>query len=219
LSEADSFVAYVKRHAGAGSVVWCQFNPQTFALSFTAVIDEHANAVPGWRGHQAKFQPDMSAEWKVWTSSNGSGKAKSQVEFAEFLEANEADIASVEGMPTSLQMHSMATEFVARQDMMLKSTVRLQGGGVNLTYVADADTGTLEQMKVFERFAIGIPVFQAGLAYRIDSRLKYRLGQGKVSFYYELIRPDRVHEMAAKGLIAKVREAIGDTPLLMGSCT
>ena len=218
LSDAESFIAYVKRHAVAGSVVWCNFNPQTYALDFTAVIDEHANGQPGWREHRARLQPAMSAEWKVWTGSNGAQRVKSQVEFAEFVEANEDDIASVEGMPSSLQMHTMATEFVARQDMLLKSTTRLQSGGVQLTYVADADAGTTEAMKLFEKFAIGIPVFWAGSAFRIDARLKYRIGQGKVSFFYELIRPDRVHEAAAKELIAKVRQEIGETPLLLGSC-
>jgi uncharacterized protein YfdQ (DUF2303 family) len=217
LSDAASFIDYVKRHASARSVVWCNFNPVSSALDFTAVIDEHDKDQPGWRVHQAKFKPAMSVEWGVWNANNK--QAKSQVDFAEFIESNEADIASFEGMPTSLQMHTMATEFVARQDMLLKSTVRLQGGGVNLTYIADVDKGTTEAMKVFERFAIGIPVFWAGSAFRIDARLKYRLGQGKVTFFYELIRPDRVHEAAAKELIAKVREAIGETPLLMGSST
>ena len=93
----------------------------------------------------------------------------------------------------------------------------------NLTYVADADKGTLEQMKVFEKFSIGIPVFWAGPAFRIDARLKYRLGTaqaaGKVSFFYELIRHYRVHEAAAKELISAVRDGIGAVPLLMGSCT
>lgn len=217
LNDAESFIAYVNAHKGAESAVWCNFNPQTFALDFTAVIDEHANGIAGWRAHQAKFKPAMSAEWTVWTANNKQTKA--QADFAEFIEANEPDIASVEGMPTSLQMHQMATEFVSRQDMTLKSHIRLQSGGVNLTYVADEDKGTLEQMKVFEKFAIGVPVFWAGSAFRIDARLKYRVSPGKVSFFYELIRHDRVHEAAAKALIGKVREGIGETPLRMGACT
>ncbi len=218
LNDADSFIAYVHAHRGEGSTVWCNFNPQTFALDFTAVIDEHAKGSAGWRSHQAKFKPELSAEWKVWAGNNGASKAMGQVGFAEFLEANDTDITSVEGMPSSLQMMAMATEFVATQDMTLKSTVRMQGGGVNLTYVADADKGTLEQMKVFERFAIGIPVFWSASAFRIDARLKYRLAQAKVIFYYELIRHDRVHEAAAKELIEKVKASIGDVPLRMGSC-
>lgn len=48
----------------------------------------------------------------------------------------------------------------------------------------------------------------AGLVRRVD---------GKVHFWYELIRPDRVHKAAAKELIERVRAGIGATPLLMGA--
>lgn len=224
MGDSASFCDYVNRHADDCTVVWCDFNPKSYALSFTAVIDEHSSEGAGWRAHQAKFTPGMSAEWTAWTANNR--QAKDQVAFAEFIEANENDIAAVEGMPTSLQMHAMATEFVARQDMAIKSTVRLQSGGVQLTYIADPDKGTVEQMKLFEKFALGIPVFwqtpkpgEAIDAYRIDARLKYRLGAGKVSFSYELIRPDLVHQRAALEAIEKIRGGIGATPLLMGSCT
>ncbi len=63
--------------------------------------------------------------WMNWKGRNGGDKPRSQVDFAEFIEKIENDIADVDGFPTSLQMHAMATEFVARQDMALKSTVRV----------------------------------------------------------------------------------------------
>lgn len=228
LGDSESFIAYVNRHAQANAVVWCNFEPKNAKLDFVAVFDEHSHAggPAGWRRHRATFSPGMSKEWETWLGSNGSGKTKGQVEFAEFIEANENDITAVEGFPTSLQMHQMATEFVARQDQVLKSTVRLQNGGVQLTYIADSDAGTTEAMKLFEKFAIGIPVFwqipkgdEPIAGYRIDARLKYRMNQGKVSFFYELIRPDLVHQRAALELIERVRVGIGATPLLMGSCT
>lgn len=216
LSDGESFIDYVKRHANDSTVCWANFNPQTFALGFTAVFDEHAKGLPGWRAHKAAFTPDMSAEWKVWTGNNK--QAKAQIEFAEFLERHEPDIATQDGYPTSLQMLQLATEFEANSEKRVKSVIRLQGGGTRLDYVDDEDAGTLLQMKVFERFQIGIPVFWAGPGYRIDARLKYRNNGGKVSFWFDLIRPDRVHEAAAKELIAKVREGIGAVPLLMGAC-
>jgi hypothetical protein len=74
-------------------------------------------------------------------------------------------------------------------------------------------------MQMFERFAIGIPVFHGGSAWSITARLKYRMAAGKVSFFYELVRPDRVHQGAALELIAQIRDSIGDVPLLMGGCS
>lgn len=216
LADLESFLAYVGRHADERSLVWCNFNPQTFALNFRAVIDEHAIGKPGWRKHAANFTPTMSAEWKVWTELNK--KSQSQVEFAEFLERNEGDIASREGFPTSTEMMTMATNFEASSEKRLISSVKLQGGGVSLEYIDGDDEKTLQKMKVFERFSVGIPVFWAGPGYAIDARLKHRTASGKVSFHYELIRPDRVHEAAAKELIDIVRKGIGAVPMLMGAC-
>lgn len=215
-SDPQSFIDYVALHAQTGTTVWCNFNPQTFALGFTAVIDEHAKGTPGWRQHRATFSPDMSAEWKAWKGKNGSSFA--QLAFAEWIEEHADDIATKEGFPTSLQMLSMATEFQANEERALKSTVKLQSGGVRLTYIADPDTGTTEQMDMFQKFAIGIPVFHGGAAWSITARLKYALNSGKVSFRYELVRPDTVHEHAAKELIQQIRSAMGAVPVLMGSC-
>lgn len=216
-ADAESFLAYVKRHAMANSTVaWCAFNPQTFALAFSAVIDDHAASAAGWRAHKANFVPEMSAEWKAWKGSNKT--PFDQVPFAEWLQEHEEDIAAAAGLPTSLQMLGMATEFVANEEHALKSAVRLQSGGVRLTYIADPDKGTTEEMKLFEKFALGIPVFHGGAAWSVTARLKYRISGGKVKFHYELMRPDRVHEHAALELISKVRDGLGAVPLLMGSC-
>ncbi len=209
MADPESFLAYVQRHHGAGTVVWCDFNPQSFALSFQAVFDDFGpQALPGWRGHRAAYTPEQSAEWKTWNTHNGQAHTMSQMDFASFLERQESDIAAVDGMPTSLQMMQMATAFQANGEKRVKSVVKLQGGGARLDFVDDDDAETEAQMRLFERFAIGLPVFWAGPAYRIDARLKYRHGSGKVNFWYELIRPDRVHEDAAKELILRVRAGL-----------
>lgn len=216
LSDARSFIEYVKVNATDGTTVWCDFNPQTFALSFTAVIDEHSKGLPGWRDHRATFSPDMSSEWKSWKGKNS--QAFAQVAFAEWIEEHADDITTANGLPTSLQMLTMATEFQANEERVLKSTVKLQSGGVRLTYIADPDAGTTETMQMFDKFAIGIPVFQGGSAWSLTARLKYALNSGKVSFRYELVRPDRVHDGAAQEMIKHVTDEIGGVPLRMGSC-
>lgn len=215
-SSTESFLAYVARHASESTVAWCNFHPQEFTLNFNAVIDEHAKALPGWRAHSAHFAPEFSAEWKAWLAQDR--KSMKQVPFAEWLQEHEDDIAAADGLPTSLDMHKMATEFVANEERVLKSTVRLQDGGVRLTYIADPDKGTVESMRLFERFALGIPVFQGGPAWSITARLKYRTNSGAVSFQYELVRADRVHEGAAKELVEAIRTGLGTVPLLMGHC-
>lgn len=140
----------------------------------------------------------------------------SQVEFAAFVEDNRASIASVEGFPTSAQMFEMAINMEASQDVRFKSAIRLQNGGTQLQFIADDDKQTIERMQLFERFAIGIPVFWNGDAYQITARLKYRVRDGKVSFWYELERTDVVFEAAARELIAAVR-AGAEVPFFFGT--
>ena len=65
----------------------------------------------------------MSNEWLTWTENNR--KVMTQLEFAYFIEEHEDDISAVDGFPSSLDMMKMATEFEARQDQAIKSTLRL----------------------------------------------------------------------------------------------
>lgn len=222
--DADSFLNYTATHSGAGAAVWCDFNPVTYALAFRAVFDDHLPDAPGWRSHTATFKPRPSVEWDIWTGKNKA--EQTQAAFAEFLEANEKDIAAAPGYPTSLDMMKMATAFEANSEKRFKSKVRLQSGGVALEYVNTDDDATIEQMKLFEKFQIGLPVFwelrDAGAAIKawpIVARLKYRTSQGAVTFWYDLIRPDLVHELAAIDMIDRIRQGLGDVPLRMGACT
>ena len=152
-------------------------------------------------------------EWNRWTGNDT--EPLSQTGFAMFIEDNLADIAAVEGMPTGQQLLEMATSFQANQDMRFKSAVRLQNGGVNMSFVQDDDNQTLAQMKLFEKIAIGIPVFWNGDAYQITARLRYRVKEGRLTFWYELIRHDKVLEDATKTLINKIQDATG-VPLYFG---
>lgn len=215
MTTPQSFLDYVARHQDERTVVWCQADPQKYLLQFAAVFDDHKAGTPGWRGHCATYTPDMSAEWKAWKGSDGT--SMQQVAFAEFLQDHEDDISAADGMPTSLQMHKMATDFVMNEERVLKSSVRQQSGGVRLTYIADPDANTTAEMQLFEKFQIGIPVFHAvAKGWCMNARLKYRTKSGSVSFYYELIRADRVHEEAAANLIETIKTGLGTVPMMFG---
>ena len=91
----------------------------------------------------------------------------------------------------------------------------LQNGGVQMSFVQDDDAQTLQKMQVFDRFSVGMPVFWNGEAYRIDARLRYRVRDGKLTFWFELIRPDKVLEAATTTLIQIIREKTGN-PFFFG---
>lgn len=216
LIDAESFIDYIKRHGSmTDSTIWCIADYKVGRVNFLGILNDHGEdeAKAAWRDHRASFTPEFSEEWARWI-----GKHKqhfSQADFASFIEDNLKDIASVEGQPTGAQMLEMALTFEANQDMRFKSALRLQSGGVQMSFVQDDDAQTLQKMQVFDRFSIGLPVFWNGDAYRIDARLRYRVRDGKLTFWFELIRQDKVLEAATQTLITTIREKTGN-PFFFG---
>lgn len=216
LTETPSFIDYIKRHGSlTTSTTWCKVNYSAGYVNFTAILNDHGETddAPAWRDHQAKFTPEFSEEWKRWTKSNKN--PFSQAEFAAFIEENLKDIASREGSPSGSQMLEMALSFEANQDMRFKSAIRLQSGGVNMSFIQTDDAQTVAQMQMFDRFTLGMPVFWGGDAYPLEARLRYRQREGKLTFYYELIRQDKVLEAATQTIITTIRETTGN-PFFFG---
>lgn len=217
VTDTDSFIGYVKRHGSlANATIWCDANFAAGNVSLTAIINDHGEEEGSqeWRDHTASFKPVFSEEWKRWTAANK--QAFGQADFATFIEENLKDIASVEGSPSGAQMLEMALSFEANQDMRFKSAIRLQNGGVQMSFVQDDDSQTLAKMQMFDRFSLGIPTYWNGDAYQVDARLRYRVRDGKLTFWFELIRQDKVLEAATKTLIEKIKTETGK-PFFFGN--
>ena len=216
MHDAESFIDYTKRHGSlTDSTIWCIADYKAGKVGFTAILNDHGEEdnQAAFRDHRATFSPEFSEEWNRWTGMNK--KPFNQAAFAEYIEENLKDIASVEGSPTGSQMLEMALAFEANQDMKFKSAIRLQSGGVQMAFTQDDDAGTLAKMSAFDRFTIGFPVFWNGDAYRIDARLRYRVREGKLTFWFELIRQDLILEAATQTLIALIRDKTGN-PFFFG---
>ena len=216
LHDAESFIDYNKRHGSlSDSTIWCLADYKAGKVGFTAIINDHGEeeSQAAWRDHRATFSPEFSEEWNRWTGMHK--KPFTQPDFAAFIEDNLKDIASMEGSATGAQMLEMALTFEANQDMRFKSAIRLQNGGVQMSFVQDDDAQTLQKMQVFDRFSLGMPVFWNGDAYRLDARLRYRVRDGKLAFWFELIRADKVLEAATQTLIGVIREKTGN-PFFFG---
>ncbi len=211
LLDTESFVKYLKKHGIADqTVIYAETDFEKQYAKLACILDDHGTLEDqtSWRTHTATFQPTQTVEWKRWNGCNN--KAMSQADFAVFLEENMPDIASgIEGMPTGTEMLQMAVGFEATAEKRFKQKLNIQSGGTTLEYVNTDSAETVERMKVFDRFSLGLKVFIGGAAYRVDARLKYRQNGDKLNFFYQLIRADRVFESAIKDEIAKVAEETG----------
>lgn len=209
VTTTDSFIGYAKKHGSLDEcMIYAQVDAEKSLCTLRAVMNDNGADKPHWRDHRCTFAPALSIEWKRWTEKNG--KQMSQVEFATWLEDNQGDVRVVNGSPGGADILTLAQAFEANSDKRVRSHVNLQSGGVRFEFVDDETKDTRTSMEMFRRFTLALPVFDGGTdAYPIEARLKYRDNQGKVTFWYELIRPDRAFKTAVQSSLDKIKADTG----------
>lgn len=203
LSDIESFNTYVTEQAAEGcSYIYA--DPESRTL--TAVLNDHDNdsgmeLQPGWRDFRAVYTAELSREFSSWLANDR--KPKDQEEFATFLEDNIADVVE----PSGETLLAIALTLQAKTEVNFNSSRRLDNGQVQITYTENIDARAgVGSIEIPREFAIGCRLFKNGDGYKVRARLKYRLGGGKVKFWYELDRAQNIIEDAFKAYIAKARE-------------
>jgi len=185
---AQSFVDYFNRFGNIedSAIFIDEENAQ-----FTAVFDYHVATSrheyhrPGWKQHIAKFKAVKTPEWKAWLENDK--KCMSQEEFGRFIENNIAEIQE----PSGAEMLEIALSIQAKTEVKFNRATRLDNGQLQITYneVTNGTAGVNGQLKIPEKFTIGLRLFRGADAYKIDARLRYRIKDGNLTLWYELIRP------------------------------
>lgn len=211
VNDADSFVAYFAKHGEEGAV-YAQLEP----ARFVAVLNDDTATSAGHRDHRLDFTVRHSREWATWTKHNGRGAAfNSNESFALFLEDNAPDIVK----PDPAQMLAIALNFRVKHDVSFASAVRLGDGNTELAF-SNVVSGSAQgssggKVKIPEQFTIRVPVFEGlnAKTYEVDARFRYRLTEGKLAIWYDLVRPHKVVEAAFKDLWQQIQRATGKTIL------
>ena len=204
LNDADSFIAYYKLHGNAAPV-YAGLEP----AQFIAVLNDHTRDAAGWRDYRATYTVKHAPEWDTWTKHNGSGAAFNGTEsFALFLEENALDIVK----PEAAKMLQIALNFRLNNQVNFSSAQRLQDGNAEFSYsnIVNATAGSAAggKLTIPEQFTIEIPVFAAlnPKRYRIDARFRFRLREGGLTLWYELIHPRKAKEQAFKDMWAQIEK-------------
>lgn len=209
LHSLESFLDYYARFATENSMIYASDsqNPQRI----TAVFDHHTADEPAWSGHKAILECLPSEEWAIW--SKKSGVPMTQEAFAEFLEDNLADIFK----PTGAEMLEVATSLTMTKTVNFSSGIRMADGQTQFSYTEEskgsAKKGLLEIPTEFE---VVIAPFNQGLLYTLIARLRYRIKDGALTFWYDLLRPHKVIEEAFANMVFQTQEKTGNT-VLMGA--
>jgi uncharacterized protein YfdQ (DUF2303 family) len=143
---------------------------------------------------------------------NQNRKQMTQVDFARFLEENLPDIVE----PASADLLEVALTFEAKKSVEFSSGVRLANGQIQFQY-DEVVRGTAQKgsIEIPEQFVLGVAIHVGGPAYRIPVRLRWRLQEGKVVFWYEVVRPHRFIEDALKEIRERVAKETA-IPILAG---
>lgn len=207
---ARAFVEYVKRFWDDGTMVFADSGKTVF----TAVIDYHRSAVlPDWCRHYVTYKCPTSLEWGSW--SEKSGKVMNQAQFAEFIEDNLVDIVQ----PIGAEMLEVAKTLDARSSVRFKSAIRLDNGETQLVYeeMIDGAAGAKGQIKIPQTIKLALRVFQGEDPYEVEARFKYRIKDGALTMWYELVRPQRIIEDAFRGVMERIAEELNEVPVIEAS--
>ncbi|UGQ45103.1 DUF2303 family protein [Massilia endophytica] len=210
LGDLDSFITYV---SDQGDPMTTRVYADVETRTLTAVLNDHSDYAEdnsaGWRDYRAVYQAELSREFSNWLSHNQ--KPMEQEAFAIFLEDNIADIQE----PSGDTLLKVALTLQATTEVNFSSSKRLDNGQVQFQYTeateARAGGGLLE---IPREFSIGLRLFKGGEGFKIKARLKYRLGGGKLKFWYELDRPLNAVEAAFKEYVDQARS--GPYALVIG---
>lgn len=211
--DAESFIAYVNRFADGATAVFCN-GPE--GRTFSAVIDYHQPTSPAWRDHIATYRCPTTIEWGRWKETDR--KRMDQATFAEFIEENVKDITQRENEandPSAADMLEISRTLEAKKNITFRQGTRLDNGQVQLTYNEEIDgrAGEAGQLRIPEQFFIAVKPFLGGDAFCVPARFRYRILEGRLQMWFELVRPDKVLEEAYNAVRQKIQSAIGDVPL------
>lgn len=209
LRDAASFIRFFKDHSERRSRVYATMEPARFLAVFDEFDDNEGEGMAGqadWREFRAVFEVPASREWNLWMAANR--KQMSQVGFAEFLQDNLPDVIT----PDGTTLLEMALNFEAAQTGTFVATQRLQNGSHNLQWKADNNAGGTVQLP--ELIVLSIPVFENEEPSEITARLRYRVKEGTLSIWYEMVRPHKVLEAAFRATWARIAEEAAATILL-----
>lgn len=209
-----SFILYVSEYKNADTKIFASVPTSTsVAPSFIAIIDYHSVEGAAWCEHRARYGCEFTEEWKRWMSKNGT--RMSQVEFATLLEENQRIITR----PPGAELLELVQTLEGKNDIRCNSLIRLSSGKAKLLYEEDVELkGTINTQQGQVEFPTSIEVaiapFDGGPAYKITCRLRYRIENRRLSFWYECVDVHLIIQECVKEIVERVEEKLSLEVLL-----
>ena len=216
IDRADSFIAYVKAHQITGATAIYQYATNAGDLQFKAIIDDHETGEKGqanWQQHKVHFTPKLSREWRIWNEVNE--RDVSQEQFAQFIERNMPDIAD----PAGSTLLEIVRTLESKKNVNFKSGIRLDNGDFSIQYeeTSTAKAGEKGTLDIPQIITLSIPVYDGGAPYAIEARFRYRINEGRLRMWYELVRIQDIRDHADNLISQQISAGLPEVPLYHGS--
>lgn len=209
LEDSDSFLAYYNRFSSEHSTVFAE----TEKGNFTAILDYHEGAKePKFGNHKAFYTCPKTPEWSAWFTN--SGEKMSQEEFGLFLEANIEEIVN----PSGAEMLEIALTLKSKNNITFDRAVRLDNGQTQFNYVEQmsANAGVNGQLQIPEEIQLGLQPFRGSDHYETRAKFRYRIRDGNLVMWYDLVRPQKIAETAFKDVREKIIAGMSQGMLING---
>lgn len=208
LDTAQSFIEYFNRFSDESSLIACDIKEGIFK----AYLDYHTPEKPSWKDHVCIFKCKQTPEWSDWRSR--SGIAMDQEKFAYFIEDHAEEVIT----PSPADMMEIALSLRAKKNINFNSGIRLHNGQVQLEYTETikGEAGAKGQLEIPENIEIAVKLFDGGETYKMNARFRYRIKEGQLAMWYELIRPHKTHEAAVNDAFEMIKKSVNCELIIHG---
>lgn len=201
--DVDSFCEYVNDHKDTHTHVYASMADGRI----DAVIDHHTRTgnEPRWGDHVPALHLQPTPDWERWMEKDGD--AMGQESLADFLE--EMDHTIIE--PEAAEIIEIVTAMRVTSDKRFASKVNRTDGSFTFEYSEEHDTKAT--IKVPDRFTIHIAPYRSAEYVDLLVRLRYRINEGRVKFFYSILRPDRAQEDAFNQVCEAIEGKLSMRPM------
>lgn len=235
MTRLESFVDHVNRFKDSHSAIFAR--DDMVAPSLTAVFDYHEDRIDGggprFGRHKSKFAFPLAPEWKAWTGQNK--QAMRLNDFAEFIEDRFVDVEHITdtsilnddiqklvamigqngiASPSDLVVLSRGLKVHVKDEVT--DTRNIASGEIEVQFKSEHQDRNGNKLVVPGLFVLTIPIFKGGDLYRIAARLRYRVKEGALVFWYEMWGIERVFELAFSEA-CEIASTDTELPLFFGS--
>lgn len=213
VQSVHSFCDYFTRFFTEKSVIFVDVDK----LKICGVLDYHESrehtesALPDFCKHRVMFECPLTPEAKNWFDHDK--KRMTQFDFASFIESGQLEITS----PTGAEMLEIASTLHAKNAVNFRSGIRLDNGQTQFTYneQIEGSAGTQGQLTIPTEITLALRMFRGDAeAWPLKANFRYRVTEGKLQMWYELVRPHIIKDLAIAEVIKQIKANYPSTLLV-----